>query len=352
MIAERILAESRILIVDDNPSNVMILERMLSWSGYSNVRSTYSPSKAISLFATFDPDLVILDLHMPTISGYEVLAELKSQAGRAFVPVLVFTADTSGAAREKALSLGASDFLTKPGDATEISLRVRNFLQTRHLNREIEVKNKELEDKVEQRTRALWTSQIEILDRLARASQLRQNIECERPGRMGEVCAEIARTLKWENARVEVIRLAAPLLDIGMLTTPDSVISKQGQPSSEDDATFQQHTISGAHILSGGRTPLLQMAEQIARSHHECWDGSGYPDGLSRDQIPIAARVAAVGNCYAELVAGSSHRKRCSIEEAIQVIVSKSGTKFDPAVVRALECAFQPPQQVRGRLSA
>lgn len=352
MIAEEVLLQSKILIVDDNPCNVMVLERMLDWAGYKNLKSTLESTAAVTLYQEYRPDLVILDLHMPNMSGFEVLESLKRLSGSCFVPILVFTADMTGPARDKALALGASDFLTKPGDAMEISLRVHNFLQTHHLNREIEQKNAELEQKVAQRTMDLWTSQIEILERLARASQLRQNSESDRPKKIGEISAEIARILGWDPTRVELLRLAAPLHDIGNLTVPDAVLQKAARLTEEEQRLMRSHTTAGADVFAGGRTPLVIMAEAIARYHHERWDGDGYPDGLIGEAIPAEARIVAVADSLLTLLKGNNCWRGLKFEDALDDIAAGSGRRFDPQVIQAFLVAFKRPSNFLGNLAA
>lgn len=344
MIAERVLRESRILVVDDHPTNVLVLERMLTWSGYVNIESTCSAVESVELFARYDPDLLILDLHMPNMSGYEVLEKVRQLEGAEFVPVLVFTADMTRDARDRALELGASDFLTKPGDATEIGLRVRNFLQIRHLTRAIEEKNRELEHKVAQRTMALWTSQIEVLDRLGRVADLRQKGNRDHTKHVAELSAEIALHLGWDKTCIELLRLAAPLHDIGTLTTPGQLLSKR-ELTPEEDAIVRKHTEIGARILEEGRTPLLQMAEMIARSHHEAWDGSGYPEHLAREAIPEAARIVAVADSYVRMITNTLDSPAIDPDEAVSEILQSGGTKFDPKVLRAFVKALDTVDQ-------
>ncbi len=178
--------ESSLLVVDDNPMNVLFLEKLLGKAGYTNIQSTTRPEEAEALAAFAKPDLAIVDLHMPGITGFELIERLRAlRETSGFLPILVFTADVTGAARRSALELGASDFLTKPGDPWEITLRVRNFLEMRHLYRELERQNERLDQKVQERTKRLQEAQLEIVRRLALAGDYRDDDtgeHCRRDG--------------------------------------------------------------------------------------------------------------------------------------------------------------------------
>jgi putative two-component system response regulator len=342
LLSERLLFDSKILIVDDNASNVLLVERLLEWAGYSNVKSATNGEAALALKQSYGPDLIILDLHMPGMDGYEVMRRMREgDQGELFLPILVFTADTTAEARQKALNVGASDFLTKPGEATEVSLRVRNFLHTRHLNRDLHERNRILEQKVGERTRALWSSQVEVLERLAKAAELCDDDAGDHSRRIGEMSARIAETLGWDKTRVELLRLAAPLHDVGKVGLPEALLTKPGKLTAEEAQEVERHSTIGGDLLAGGRSPLLLIAEQIARHHHERWDGAGYPQGLTGEAIPEAARIVAVADEFDCLTNSTGQRKAVPVERAMDIIAAKSGTSFDPAVVAAFASAFR-----------
>ena len=330
------LIKPRILIVDDDATNRHLLERLLDIGGYDEVLSVTSGHEALNQGIDYEPDLILLDLHMPGMDGYEVLEELRqSQESPIYLPILVLTADATTTARKKALELGASDFLTKPADATEILLRVRNFLTMRTLSQELNKRNMGLEEMVRERTHELEEAQIEIVERLAMAGERRDDDTGEHTRRVGDLSAEIAKKLHMPEKFVRLIRLAARLHDLGKIGVPDSILLKPGKLTPEEYATMQEHCLIGAGILSESRTPLLQMAERIASAHHERFDGTGYPLGTARDDIPLEARIVSVADVFDALTHERPYKSAWSREQAIEEIRRQAGRQFDPLVVDA-----------------
>lgn len=326
--------EARILVVDDEAVNVQLVERFLEWEGYMHVRSTTDSSVVMDSIREFQPDIVLLDLHMPKPDGYEILAMLRSEgAVVGFLPVLVFTADGTPEARTRALAAGASDFLTKPGDAQEILLRVRNFLHARKMHVELQRQNEDLEDRVRERTTELSMARCEALEALARAAEFRDDDTGQHTKRVGELSAAIAQVMGQPTEFVEALRLAAPLHDVGKIGLPDSILLKPGMLDADEIAVMRRHTITGGHVFSGIRSPLMKLAREIAISHHERWDGSGYPKGLAGEAIPLAARIVSVADVYDALVHERPYKRAWAHADAIAEIESQKGRQFDPEVV-------------------
>jgi len=324
----------RILIVDDEQANILFLKRLLAFAGYQDVITAMSGTEALSQAIGSDPDLILLDLHMPGVNGYEVLAALrKPPQDEVYVPILVFTTDVTMEARKKALDLGASDFLSKPGDAQEILLRVRNFLVVRDLHKQLNAKNLNLEQLVRERTKELEQSQVEILERLALAGERRD----DDTRRVSELSSSIGREMGLPDRVVDLLRLTSRLHDLGKIGVPDSILLKPGRLTPEEFAEVKKHCHTGAKILSDGRTPLLQMAERIAQSHHERFDGAGYPEGLEGESIPIEARIVSVADVFDALTHVRPYKPAWDVESAIAEIRSQSGKQFDPNVVSAFE---------------
>jgi response regulator RpfG family c-di-GMP phosphodiesterase len=330
-------ADARILVVDDQDSNVLVLQRILERAGYHHIRVTTDGHKVAEMFVEFKPDLVLLDLHMPGIDGFEILRELKPLVNeRAQVPVLMLTGDTRVEAKHSALSLGAKDFLAKPFDATEVLLRIRNLLETRYLYRSLEKQNASLETKVEERTSELQESQIEILERLARSAEIRDHDTGRHTKRVGDLSSRLASALGLESRIVDLIRRAAPLHDLGKIGIPDSILLKPGNLTPEEMAIMRRHTIIGAELLSGGQSELVMVAERIALGHHEHWNAKGYPHNRSGEQIPIEARIVAVADCFDALTHSRPYRSAWSVQEALDELERGSGTHFDPVMITAL----------------
>lgn len=308
---------------------------MLAQAGYEHVTSTQDPREVRPLYIRNRPDLILLDLHMPHLDGYEVMEQLSQVVETTYLPILVITGDLDPDARQKALALGAKDFVSKPFDPIELQLRIRTLLETRFLYLRIQSHNHLLEAKVQERTRALEYAQIEILERLAMAAEFRDDNTGQHTRRVGQTAALVAQQLGWPEAQVSLIRRAAPLHDIGKIGIPDHVLLKQGRLTPEEFDTIRTHTVIGARILSGSRFPLLQMAEQIALSHHERWDGDGYTPGLRHDAIPIVGRIVAVADVFDALTQQRPYKNAWPLAEAVAEVERQRGRQFDPAVAEA-----------------
>lgn len=324
-----------ILIVDDQESNLLLLGAILDQAGMTNHRAVRDPRDVLSTFRRFRPDLVLLDLMMPHLDGYEVLRQIQSHvAAGEYLPVLVLTADMTDGTRKRALSMGAKDFLTKPFDPIEVTLRIKNLLETRLLHRTLRDQNQILEKRVRVRTEELDEARLEILERLALAAEYRDDATHEHIVRVGWMAAELADRMNLSRDEVETIGLAAPLHDLGKIGIPDDILLKPGKLTEEEFEKIKTHTTIGAQILSGSKFPLLRKAEEIALTHHERWDGSGYT-GLEQETIPLAGRIVAVVDVFDALVHERPYKKAWSVEEAITEIRRSCGTHFDPSVVRA-----------------
>ncbi len=328
--------EDRILVVDDEPTNVVLLVRLLEWAGYTDIITAVDGCSALKQVDSCNPDLVILDLHMPGKDGYQVLKEIR--AGKhdgAFLPILAYTADATREARERALTLGASDFLTKPGERTEIKLRVRNLLAIRSLQRSLSDKNDALESLIKDRTLELEETQAEVVNRLAIAGEFRDEETGDHTFRVGDIAAKIAAMLGLPREQVRLIALAARLHDIGKIGISDLILLKPGKLTTQEYEDMKRHTTLGGRMLANGQTPLLHMAERIALTHHEWFDGSGYPDGRSGEEIPIEGRIVAVADVFDALTSERPYKSAWTVDAAISEIRSLSGLQFDPQVVAA-----------------
>ena len=319
------MTDARILVVDDQESNVQLLERLLRLKGYEQIETLTDSRLAVQRFVATRPDLVLLDLRMPHLSGLEVLEELHPLIGaEEYLPILILTADTAPETRQTALSMGAKDFLNKPFDTVEVLLRIRNLLETRFLYLQLRDQNALLDRKVRERTRELEEAQTEILSRLALAAEYRDDQTGEHTRRVGHVAALLARTLGLSDTEVELIRNAAPLHDIGKIGIPDAILLKPGRLTLAEYEVMKSHTEIGARILSGSRFPLMRLAQEIARSHHECWDGNGYY-GLIGDNIPLASRIVTVADAFDALTHDRPYRAGRSIRAAIEELRREVG---------------------------
>ena len=344
--SQRSFRHARIMIVDDEPGNVDLLKRVLERAGFHKLDSTNDPREAVALYVESRPDLILLDLHMPHLDGLAVMDRLNEIVEASYLPILMLTGDISPEARRDALSRGAKDFVNKPFNADEVLLRIRTLLETRFLYLQIQSQNQMLEAKVRERTRELEAAQIEIIERLARAAEFRDDNTGQHTERVGQMAALLARELGLSDSEVSLIRRAAPLHDVGKIGIPDSILLKLGKLTSAEFELVKTHTTIGARILSGSRFALLRMAEEIAFSHHEQWDGRGYA-GLVGHQIPLAGRIVTVADVFDALTQKRPYKAAWPVEEAVAEIERQRGRQFDPDVVDAFLRIIEQQQPTR-----
>jgi len=342
------LDDSRILIVDDEPANVRLLERLLTSSGYAHVRSTTDPAEALPLYEEFIPDIVLLDLHMPGLDGFAVMDQLRGVVRTSdYLPILVLTADVTVQSKYRALKGGAKDFLTKPLDTAEVLARVANLLETRSLHLELSKHNELLEERVKERTQALWKTvtqleqaeqdlrlaQEETIHSLSFAAEFRDDETSRHIERMSRYCAVVAEAMGIDKERRDVIRVASKMHDIGKIGVPDAILLKPGKLTEEEFEVMKMHAQIGHEILSGATSELATTARVIAWTHHEKVDGSGYPRGLAGDDIPLEGRIAAVADVFDALTTNRVYRKAFTLPEALGIMQQGRGTHFDAEIL-------------------
>lgn len=326
----------KILIVDDQPYNIDLLIRIFRRSGYTNYLGLEDPTKLESTFRDYQPDIVLLDIHMPVIDGITALKMIRSwHADSDYLPVLILTADTTPEIKQTALSEGANDFLNKPFDRMEVLLRINNLLQTRSLHKALQRHNELLELKVRERTEQLEQAQGEVLQLLARVSEFRDDITGKHTQRVGILSGLIAQELGLPDDQVDILHKAATLHDIGKIGIPDEILLKKGSFSEIEFERMKQHTLLGEQILTHSQFEVLKMAEVISVAHHEKWNGNGYPRGLKQEEIPLAARIVAVSDFYDALTHQRPYKKAWSVEDTLAEIESQKGKHFDPKVADA-----------------
>jgi len=326
----------RILIIDDHAQNIALLERILAKAGYRQVASTTNSDEALALHKQFKSDLVLLDFHMTGKDGFEVLEEIVSNSAGHPVSVIMITGDDTADVKRRALALGAKDFLGKPFDAGEVLLRIRNLLETHFLYQTLRGQNAELERKVTERTKELEQSQLEVLERLAAAVEFRDDDTGNHTKRVAQISAMLGRAIGLEEATVELISRAAPLHDIGKVGIPDNILLKAGPLTADEFEIMKTHTVIGSRMLSKGRSELVRFSQRVARSHHEWWDGSGYPDRVSGQAIALEARVVAAADFLDALTHDRPYRPAWAIEDTLAEIQRRSGSHFDPTIAKAL----------------
>lgn len=329
----------RVLVADDSPFNVALMLRILRDWGYRDIRTTTDSSTVDGVVAAWDPDLLMLDLQMPPPDGFEVMRRLAASrsATRVPMPVLMLTADTSIETRRRALALGATDFLCKPFDAEEVCLRASNLLRTRRLEQELAAHNTMLETFVALRTDALERAHLDMLGHLARVAEYRDDETHHHTERVGRTAALLGAAVGLDEDRVAMLGRAAELHDIGKVAIPDSILRKPGKLTDEEFDVIKRHTTAGADILAGSTSGYLEMASVIALSHHERWDGRGYPAGLSGRDIPLESRVVMVADVFDALTHERPYKGAMPVAEALTLMREQTGTFFDPWLMSAFE---------------
>ena len=317
-----------ILVVDDTPENIDVLNGVLRPE--YRVKAATNGESALRLAATAPPpDLILLDIMMPGMDGYEVCRRLKADPATAALPVIFVTAKSATEDERLGLELGAVDYITKPISPAIVLARVRTQIALYDQNRQ-------LERKVAERTRELRESRIEIIRRLGRAAEYKDNETGLHVIRMSIYSRLLAEELGANPAWVELLYNAAPMHDIGKIGIPDSVLLKRDSLNDEEWAIMRQHPVYGAEIIGEHSSELLQMAREIALTHHEKWDGSGYPAGLTGEQIPLSSRIVTLADVLDALTTARPYKQAWSLDAALELIERDAGSHFDPQLVPRL----------------
>ena len=351
MILPEIGQKSRILIVDDEPANLKLLEKMLKAEGFSNLLLVSDSRQVKDVYCNDRIDLVLLDINMPYLDGYEVMAQLKELNDPLLPPILVLTAQPGRDFLMRALSEGARDFLSKPFDRYELMARVRNLLDAHQALRFTLDQNGALEEMVHTRTKEVLQSRMEIVQRLGRASEYRDNETGRHILRMSHSAALLAKKLDWSQERCDLMLHASPMHDLGKIGISDTILLKPGRLTPEERTIMETHTVIGADILAGSTFELLESARIIALTHHEKWDGSGYPHRLAGETIPIEGRIAAIVDVFDALTSERPYKKAWPVEEAVATLQQDSGTHFDPILVQQFLSILPDVQRIRERFS-
>lgn len=360
---------AKIMIVDDEPLNVKLVQKHLKVAGYQNFITSSDPRTFTEMLSRETPDVLLLDIMMPFVSGLEILRRVRDDERLAHVPAIILTASDSDETRMEALELGATDFLTKPVNAAELVVRVRNALVVKAHHDHLKDYSRKLEEEVRRRTSELANSRLELIHCLARTAEFRDNETGRHVVRVGRYAEIIARQLGLDEAAVELIGHAAPLHDMGKVGVPDAVLLKQGkltpdeleimqkhslygkrtfEPMSRDEwQSFKSHTFLGEMIMDVESSPIITMAAKVALTHHEKWDGTGYPLGLCKEDIPLAGRITAVADVFDALSSKRPYKPAFPLDKCFASIQEGSGSHFDPRVVGAFLACREAVVQVR-----
>jgi putative two-component system response regulator len=348
---------SKIMIIDDEPINVKVARKYLKLEGYENFVVTTESREAIALVEKEQPDVILLDIMMPHVSGLDILAALRADQRWLHLPVVILTAANDQATKRRALELGASDFLAKPVDPTELIPRLHNVLMVKRHHDHMERYSHELEAEVLRRTAELARSRQEVIHCLARAAEFRDDDTGRHVFRVGRYARLIATEMGWNGERLNMLEQAAQLHDIGKIGIPDSILLKPGKLAPEEleimrkhagfgkrimatlpeheSNVLRSHTELGSRLLQETDSPILGLAATISLSHHEKWDGSGYPLGMAGEDIPIEGRITAVADVFDALSSKRPYKPPFPLHKCFQILEDGRGKHFDPHVLDA-----------------
>lgn len=339
----------QIAIVDDSEINLTLFSALVNkLGGCAHVVFQESP-KALDWCAQNQPDLIIVDYMMPEMDGIQFIARLRAVPGREEVPVLMITANDNKDVRYEALQIGATDFLTKPVDRIEFSARVRNMLALSSSRKKLADKAAWLADEVKKATATVHAREQELLFRMSRAAEYRDPETGAHIQRMAHYSRLIARQLGLSEADQELMLQAAPMHDVGKIGIPDGILLKPGRLLPEEFVQMKRHALLGYELLKGSESTVLQAAAVIALSHHEKFDGTGYPHGVSGDSIPLFGRIVAVADVFDALTSERPYKKAWPLERAEMFLRDGMGTHFDPACVQAFFAAWNEVLDIHSR---
>ncbi len=323
---------ARILVVDDEPYVSVVLARWLEMEGYRSA-GVLSAREALARMEEAPFELVLSDIMMPGMSGIELLTEIKSRWPD--TAVIMVTGVDDRATATQALKQGAYGYVIKPFERNEILINVFNALERRALELTRKAYERDLEAKVLKRTSQIRQREEEVALRLISAAEYRDDETGAHIRRIGLFARVLAQTLGWSLDKLEMIRIAASMHDVGKIGIPDSILLKPGPLSPEEFEVIKTHTIIGSQILKGSTIPMLNMGAEIALYHHEKWNGSGYPKGLKGEEIPESARLTALIDVYDALSSDRVYRPAMSEEKALKIMREGRGVHFDPKIFDA-----------------
>jgi len=329
-------AKNTVMVVDDQSTGRAILEQVVrGLDERVEVEGFARPVDAVVWATKNVSDLVLVDYMMPEMDGIEFVKRLRALPGYEHVPIVMVTVHDDRKLRYAALDAGITDFLTKPVDARECLARCRNLLTLRRQQLVLEDKRRLLEHMVEDATREVREREKETLLRLARAGEFRDEETGNHLIRMSRYSRLIAGAIGLDQDEAETVELAAPLHDIGKIGIPDQILLKPGKLEALEWDVMRRHAVIGHEILKGSASKYVRMGALIALGHHERYDGSGYPNGLVGDHIPLSARIVAVADVYDALTSVRPYKKAWTSEQAYEYVASQAGRHFDPRMVEA-----------------
>lgn len=344
MIIEERILNTKVLIVDDNILNVQILKKILQDAGFCQIYTTTDATQVLRLYDDLKPALLLLDYQMPQRNGIQLVSDLVQKYPQRYLPILMLTADEDPQVKIEAFQAGVKDFLHKPYERTEVLLRSRNIIEVFLLYKEHTDQNASLEEQVNQRTRELKETRLDVIHRLARMAEFRDKDTGLHILRMSRYCFALAKRAGLSDSQAELLLATSPLHDIGKVAIPDHILLKPGRVDPSEFEIIKTHTTVGAQLLGGSSSTFLKMASTIALYHHERWDGLGYPQQLKGDNIPLVARICAVCDVFDALTSKRPYKPAFTFEASLDELIKGRNTQFDP---KLLDIFFDMKEEIR-----
>ncbi len=341
-----------VLAVDDSDLNLTVYRSVLSRIEEVSVVSFTQPHLALDWARKYSPDLAIVDYHMPGLNGLEFLERFRQNPHTKETLAVMITADAQRDVRHRALSSGVNDFLNKPIDPVEFQARVRNLLELANRRKQMAEHAALLRSEVERATEAIASREIETILRLTRAAEFRDDITGMHVIRVGHICATLARAVAKSEEECRRFLLAAPMHDIGKVATPDGILLKPGALTPDEFEIMKLHTIAGYEILKDSASAMLQLAAEIALTHHERFDGKGYPRALKGAEIPLSGQLCSIADVFDALTSERPYKEAWTIERAVEHIDAARGTQFDPELVDIFHRSFDEIAAIKRRFGA
>lgn len=341
--------QGKIMIIDDVRANTLLLQKLFILEGYSNISVINEPQRAVQAIEEEAPSVLLLDLNMPEVSGFDILMQLNERKSPLLSSIIIITAYQDSALRHRALRLGVSDFITKPFDPVEILLKVQHLAEANDQRRLQEEQNMRVELLLQEHIFELEELRQEYVQRMFQTMSQKDNETGKHLLRISNYVYVLAKRMGLGEETSLKLKLASALHDIGKISIPDRILHKEGKLTPEEFEIMKEHTTKGAELLSGSRNEILVIAESIALTHHEKWDGRGYPQALKGEGIPLEGRITAVCDVFDALTSKRPYKPAWTVEDSMAELQRQSGIHFDPEVVRAFVDVYDEMIWIRER---
>ncbi len=327
-------ANAKILLIDDDITNNLLIKNILTNHGYKQIKCITDPRIAANIYPEYEPDLILLDVEMPYMNGFEVFHKLKKLIKKEILPIIMVTVKSDIKNKNRALGLGIQYFLEKPVNKIELLARVHSILHFNWIYSQTAQRNKSIEEKLNSKEKEFNEAENSIIQSLLLSVKFRDQETGVHINRVSDIVYILAKGMGLSDRLSESLAKASKLHDIGKIGIPDDILRKEGKLNAEEWELMKDHTLIGKNILSSSNLKTMRLASVITATHHENWDGTGYPYALSGKRIPLAGRLTAIADVFDALLSDRPYKKAWDIDSAINYIKEESEKKFDPEIVK------------------